>query len=187
MNSKFSFRKIAPFASGALSLLLGLAVSSCSLSGIGDEPTPEDGVSESLHFNFKTPDWERKIDCTHLNLPSYSLSEEIYYTFATSQSTKATFFLSFPSDSSEIVKAANLKQYAIKEYGANDAAFQLSLKLPLNDGSSKRLLSKNGQSETSFNEITAITYLGHEEGEAVFKIKGKYQMVAMESKTSLNS
>lgn len=174
MKLPFASAGKGSLASGAFSLFIGFVMASCSL--IGEEPTPADGISESLHFNFKTPDWERKIDCTHLDLPAFDFNEGVSYTFATSQSTNSTFFISYPSDSSDIVNPANLKKYAITGYAENEEAFQFSLKLPPTEGSSERLVSKAGMSETSYNEVTAITYERHEEGEAIFKIKGKYEM-----------
>lgn len=160
-----------------LAFFFGVILASCSLIGVGEEPIPTGGISESLHFNFKTPDWERKIDCTHLDLPAFGLSEGISYTFATSQSTSSTFFISYPSDSSDMVNPANLKKYGITGYAENEEAFQFSLKLPPTEGSSERMVSKAGMSENSYNEVTAITYVGHDAGEAIFKIKGRYEMI----------
>ncbi|WP_299985374.1 hypothetical protein [uncultured Pontibacter sp.] len=150
-----------------------------------DDPAP-DGISESLHFSFKTPDWSRHIDCTHLDLPSNSLDKQNYYVSATSQSTNNTFFLSFPRDSSAMVNPSNLKRYAIAEYTDNDGPFQFSLKLPVKEGSTARMVSKGGLSEVSYNEITAIKYIGREGSSAVFTIKGKYAMTAYEINNSAN-
>lgn len=160
-------------------LLLLVSFSSCEIENIEDDPgtNPSGSISNSLHFNFKTPDWERNIDCTHLDLPSFLLDEETYYTFATSQSTNSTFYISYPKDSSVMVQEGNLKKYAITEYGMNQAPFQFSLKLPLNDGSSQRLVSQAGHSTDSFNEIVSIQYDGYVGDESVFKIKGRFQML----------
>ncbi|MBK0403471.1 hypothetical protein I5M27_10780 [Adhaeribacter sp. BT258] len=169
-------RRITKAAVSALSLFLVLGLHGCGDDEDEKDDNPAPGVSESLHFNFKTPDWERNIDCTHLDLPSNSLDATTYYVSATSASTNSTFFFSFPQDSSAIVNPANLKQYSIKAYGQNDAPFQLSLKLPLTEGNSKRLVSKAGQSAESYNEILAVKYDGHNATEAFFKVKAKYQM-----------
>src|SRR6478736_916514 len=170
---------VARTAIGALSLFLVLG-----LPGCGDDEEKDDnptaGVSESLHFNFKTPDWERNIDCERLDLPSSSLDSVTYITSATSASTLSTFYFSYPKDSSQIVKPANLKQYSIKRVGNNDGPFQLALKLPLTEGSSQRLISKDGQSADSYNEILAVKYDGHNATEAFFKVKAKYQMQTAE-------
>lgn len=162
-------------------LFVLLLIQSCSFLG-SDEDTPEpekgDEVSNSLHFAFKTPEWEKFIDCTHLDLPSSTLTEGVYYTFASSQSTRSTFVISFPADSSEIVKESSPGRYAIHSFGErNELPFEFALKLPLNNGSSEYLVSRGGLSEDSFNEIVAVDYLGHEEGEAIFRLKGKYKMV----------
>ncbi len=169
------------------SLLVAALVFSCDVLDKEDDPAPDTGgVSDSLHFSFKTPDWSRNIDCSQLDLPSYGLDNQNYYVSATSQSTKNTFFLSFPKDSSAIVNSSNLKKYAIAEYTENDGPFQFSLKLPLTDGSSARLVSKGGLSEESYNEITAVKYMGRDGSSAVFSIKGRYAMTAYELNNSTN-
>jgi hypothetical protein len=142
------------------------------------DPTPE--VDDSLHLAFKTPDWERKIDCTHLDLPSSEYNATTYYTFASSASTRNTFFLSFPKDSSAMVANGNLKQYSIKNFGQMSGPFQFSFKVPVTEGSSTYLVSQEGFSGQEFNEITSIKYVGASGNEAVFQIKGKYQLSALE-------
>lgn len=162
-----------------LSLFFVLALPGCQDDEVkNDDPTP--GVSESLHFNFKTPDWERNIDCERLDLPATYLDSATYITSATSQSTLSTFYFSFPKDSSKIVNPANLKQYSIKRVGNNDGPFQLALKLPVTEGSSQRLISKDGLSADSYNEIISVKYDGHNATEAFFKVKAKYQMQTAE-------
>ncbi|AMM50991.1 hypothetical protein TH61_07065 [Rufibacter sp. DG15C] len=142
------------------------------------EPTPE--VDDSLHLAFKTPDWERKIDCTHLDLPSMQHNATTYYTFASSASTRNSFFISFPKDSSAMVAAGNLKQYSIKNFGDVSGPFQFSFKVPVTEGSSTYLVSQEGFSAQEFNEITAIKYVGASGSEAIFQLKGKYQLSALE-------
>jgi hypothetical protein len=162
-----------------LSLFLVVSLHSCGDDEEKDDnPTP--GVSETLHFNFKTPDWERNIDCERLDLPSMDLNATTYITSATSASTLSTFYFSYPKDSSQIVNPANLKQYSIKRVGENDGPFQLALKLPVTQGSNQRLISKDGLSADSYNEIVSVTYDGHDATEAFFKVKAKYQMQTAE-------
>jgi hypothetical protein len=169
------------------SCLIAAFVFSCDVLGKEDDPAPDaGGVSDSLHFSFKTPDWSRNIDCSHLDLPSYGLDNQNYYVSATSQSTKNTFFLSFPKDSSAIVNPSNLNKYAIAEYAENDGPFQFSLKLPLTEGSSVRLVSKGDFSDESYNEITGVRYIGRDGSSAVFAIKGRYAMTAYELNNSTN-
>lgn len=124
-----------------------------SFTACEEEDTTPEVVSNTLHFAFKTPDWERTIDCTHLDLEPMYASDELDYIFATSASTKSTFFLVLPSDVNEYAKPENIKKYAISEHGEiTEGPFSFSLKLPVTqDGS--YLYSEFGQSEESYNEI----------------------------------
>src|SRR5688572_6085667 len=164
---------------GGLSLFLVLAMPGCGDDEEKDDnPTP--GITESLHFNFKTPDWERNIVCERLDLPAIDLDSTTYIVSATSASTLSTFYFSYPKDSSQIVKPASLKKYSIKRVGNYDGPFQLALKLPVTEGSNQRLISKDGLSADAYNEIVAVTYDGHNATEAFFKVKAKYQMQTAE-------
>lgn len=148
-----------------------------------DDPKPDDAaVSESLHFAFKTPDWERQIDCEKLNLAFRDIysNPRVAYASASSASTNSTFFLTYSADSSALVAPANLGKYAITEYGASTSPFELSHKLPPTEGSASRLVSVAGLSATSYNEILAVKYVGHEKGYALFDVKGRYQMLMQE-------
>ncbi len=133
-----------------------------------------------LHFAFKTPDWERKIDCTLLNLYPAFVNDTTSSVSAFSASTKEAFWLTYPKDSSEMVRPRTYKKYKIMEYGYNEEPFQLSQKLPLNESSlddlSKKLISKAGFSTTEYNQVTEIKYIKSEAQYAVFKIKGVYEM-----------
>ena len=140
-----------------------------------DDPTPSNGVSDSLHFAFKTPDWERTIDCERLSLP-FATSNNVAYASATSASTNSTFYLTYPRDSSAIVAAANLRRYPIATFGNNTAPFELSHKLPLTDGSAVRLVSQAGSGADAYNEIVEVKYAGREGNYALFNVKGRYQM-----------
>ncbi|MCI1186820.1 hypothetical protein MON38_05270 [Hymenobacter sp. DH14] len=162
------------------SVLLGTALAFGLAACFGsddkkDDPTPTTGVSDALHFAFKTPDWNRTIDCERLDLP-YSTTNGVAFVSATSASTNSTFFLTYPKDSSAMVAAANLRRYPITAFGANTAAFELSHKLPLTDGSSVRLVSQAGQSADAYNEIVNVKYDGRDGNYALFKVKGSYLM-----------
>ncbi|QHL88279.1 hypothetical protein GU926_12890 [Nibribacter ruber] len=164
--------------------VFSLALTGCALFFLtacpSDDPEPSQAADDSLHLAFKTPDWERKIDCTHLDLPSSEYNASTYFTFASSASTRNTFFLSFPKDSSAMAKSSNLKKYTIKEFGQVSAPFQFSFKVPVTEGSSTYLVSQEGFTAEEFNEIVAITYAGASGNEAIFQIKGKYQLSALE-------
>ncbi|KAA9332067.1 hypothetical protein F0P96_11290 [Hymenobacter busanensis] len=175
------------FGLAFLGLALSVSLTSCLTDGKEDDPTPTDnGVTESLHFAFKTPDWQRQIDCTHLDLNAYGgFGTTTYYTSATSASTNSTFYLSYPKDSSAIVAATNLKKYPIADYGqSTELPFRFSLKLPTTEGSTGRLVSKAGESADVFNEIVAVKYAGRDGSEAKFDVKGRYQMQVSELNTT---
>ncbi len=134
-------------------------------------------VDNTLHLAFKTPDWERKIDCTHLDLDGYGATDSTVMVSAESASTKETFYFTYPKDSSVIVKPANLKRYAITVTGANRAPFEFSQKLPVTEGSTTKLISEEGLSAQSYNEVTDVKYVGRAGTQALFQVKCKYSMI----------
>lgn len=138
-------------------------------------------VSNTLHLSFKTPDWERFINCEQLDLFGYGINETTNYVSATSASTKETFYFSIPKDSSAMAAPANLKKYAITEYGMNGNPFEFSQKLPLTDGNSNYLVSSAGLTANSYNEVTAINYIGGDSDFALFKVKCRYSMTMKEA------
>lgn len=133
-----------------------------------------------LHFAFKTPDWQRKIDCTLLDLYPIVFNDTTSGVSAFSASTKEAFCFTYPKDSSEMVRPRTYKKYKVMEYYANEEPFQLSQKLPLNESSlddlSKKLISKAGFSATEYNQVTEIKYIRSETQYAIFKIKCAYEM-----------
>ena len=137
-------------------------------------------VSDDLHFAFKTPDWERKIDCTLLDLYPIVFNDTTSGVSAYSASTKEVFCLTYPKDSSQMVRPRTYKKYRIMEYYLNEEPFQFSQKLPLDESSlddlSKKLISKAGFSSTEYNQVIEIKYIKSEAQYAVFKIKGVYGM-----------
>lgn len=137
-------------------------------------------VSNDLHFSFITPDWNRTINCEQLNLFPTFINDSTNYVSATSASTLETFCFSLPADSSQMFRTANLKKYAVRNYFDNNSPFEFSQKLPLNSGSSIRLVSMDSLSAFSYNEVTEINYLGFEATYCLFKVKCKYVMLAKE-------
>ncbi|PJJ59339.1 hypothetical protein [Hymenobacter chitinivorans] len=164
----------------ALGLTTSLGLASCFEDGKENDPSPSQTVSESLHFAFKTPDWERHIDCTALNLGFSTVSTKVAYVGATSASTSASFYFTYPADSSTLVQPSALGKYAIGEYQDNSGAYELSHKVPTTDGSSGRLVSLAGKADNSYNEILAVKYVGHEGKYSLFEIKARYQMQMQE-------
>lgn len=138
------------------------------------------GVSNTLHLSFKTPDWEEFINCEQLNLYGYPVNETTNYVSATSASTKESFYFAIPVTKSAMEDPANLKKYAIKEYGNVSSPFEFSQKLPVTKGSDSYLVSEEGFDDQSYNEVVAITFEGNDGDEAIYKIKCRYQMKAHE-------
>ncbi|MWB96169.1 hypothetical protein GON26_17540 [Flavobacterium sp. GA093] len=174
----FSSSKICKLLFCSLVILF----SSCSSedSKDGNESENPDTVSDALHLAFKTPDWEEYINCEQLDLFPQSINESTSYVSASSASTRETFFFSYPSDSSKIVKAEILSKHKIMEFGSNDEPFQFSQKLPLDrnsiDDTTKRLVSSEGLSTNEYNQLVEVKYLKSEKDYAVFRVKCKYEM-----------
>lgn len=152
-------------------IVLLILLTSCTT----DEHKDADGFNPAaldLHFAFKTPDWEHKIDCTLLDLYPIVFNDTTCGFSAFCASTKEAFCLTYPKDSSEIVRPRTYKKYKVMEYYANEEPFQFSQKLPLNESSlddlSKKLISKAGFSATEYNQVTKIKYIRSETQYAVF-------------------
>ena len=136
-------------------------------------------ISNSLHVSFNTSEWNRVIDCSQLDFDPLYLNDSTSYIYAISQSTSLIFFFSFPADSSVMAKQSNLKKYPIRSYAGNlDGYFEYSHKLPYNVGSSNRLISEYGFSDSTYNQIVSIKYIESNATVAKFEVKGKYAMIA---------
>lgn len=159
-----------------LSFIIYSFLTSCSSEEDGND-TGGGSVSNALHLKFKTPDWERTINCEHLDLMPVSAGQNAFAVSATSASTNETFYFSYPRDSSAMNSVSNYKKYEIVSYGTNDAPFQFSQKLPDNQGSNDRLISMEDRNSTTYyNEVEKIEYVGHEANYSIFKVKCKYNM-----------
>lgn len=89
--------------------------------GLGGE-----GISDTLHLSWKTPEWEKFINCEGLGLYPNRLDDNTSYITATSQSTRQRFYFTYPSDSSAMVSPGNLKKFSIREFGAQTGPFEFS-------------------------------------------------------------
>jgi hypothetical protein len=160
-----------------LSTLLLFSCSSSDKTEINENPIT---VSDNLHFAFKTPDWERTIDCSKLDFIPTVYNDSTYGISATSASTQETFCFTYPKDGSKIINPKYLKKNKIMSIYENNAPFQLSQKLPLNENSfdnlSKKLVSAEGFSSTEYNQVLEVKYLSTEESYMVFTVKCKYEM-----------
>jgi hypothetical protein len=164
-------------------ILLIVTFFSCSKKSETENNSPQ-----SLFMSFKTPEWERTIPCDLLVFPVYQWNDSTSLANSSSQSTRQTFYLTYPLDSSKMVRAGNLNRYPIVNYGENNAPFQFSQKLPLDanslDDLTKRLASLEGFNATSYNEIQSIQYVGSDIQYATFIIKGIYSMQAQQVASS---
>lgn len=137
-------------------------------------------VSDNLHLAFKTPDWERNIDCSLLDLYPTVYNDSTYGVSATSASTKEIFCLTYPKYSSKIVSPKYLKKHKIMSIYDNNAPFQFSQKLPLNENSlddlSKKLVSAEGFSATEYNQVVEIKFVNSDGIYDIFRVKCKYEM-----------
>lgn len=171
----------------SVGVLCSLSLLSCDKNSKDpDDPNNGNGISESLHLSFKTPDWERHIDCSHLVLSPTYLNDTTYIVSARSQSTDEQFFFSYPMDSSVIVQPGNLKKYPIAAYGEHTQSFEFSQSLPITEGSSIRLWSEAGNDSKVYNEVTAVKYMGSEGNECIFRIKCRYSMITAEQTNASN-
>ncbi|PPL04686.1 hypothetical protein [Parapedobacter indicus] len=161
-------------------ILCALLIASCEKKtpNPDEDQTESTTIPNSLHIAFETPDWKRQIDCSHLDLYPSSVNDEVFYVFASSQSTLNTFVFSYPSRASELEKPASKGRYPVAEYANPTGPFQYGMKLPLDDDKFDitygRLVSNAGDSETEFTEITEIKRVGTEGEYALFQIKGRY-------------
>ena len=156
-----------------------LIVSSCSKETSSDSSSSNS--TDRLHFSFKTPDWERWVNC-ELDFPVIPLNDSTNVISFSSASTKASLCFSYPKDSSKIVNNRELKRFKIKSFPENDEPFQFSQKLPLNenslDDSTTKLVSNEGFSETEYNEVVEVKYIRSELNNAVFRVKCIYKLNA---------
>lgn len=166
--------------------LCALFLVSCSGEENDNTNNNNGGVSNTLHLSFKTPDWEEFINCEQLDLYGYPVNETTNYVSATSASTKESFYFAIPVTKSAMDDPANLKKYAIREYGNVTAPFEFSQKLPVNKGSDSYLISEEGLDDQSYNEVVAITFEGNDGNVAIYKVKCRYQMRAHELNNESN-
>lgn len=160
-------------------LFFGLVLNSCSSDS---ETSSIATTSDALHLAFKTPDWEKTINCDLLDLYPTVVNDSTSIVSASSASTRETFYFSYPNDSSKIVKAKYLKKYKIMSVYENVEPFQFSQKLPLDansiDNLDKRLVSSEGFSASEYNQVLDVKYLKSEQNFAIFRVKCKYEMKA---------
>ncbi len=163
----------------AFSFLLLIIGSSCSKETSSDSSSSNS--SDRLHFSFKTPDWERWVNC-ELDFPVIALNDSTNVISFSSASTKASLYFSYPKDSSKIVNNRELKRFKIKSFSENDEPFQFSQKLPLDQNNledpTKKMVSNEGFSASEYNEVAEVKYIRSELNNAVFRVKCIYKLNA---------
>lgn len=163
----------------AYALFLIIMLTSCTKKSVS-----ENSNDPSLFMSFSTPDWQRTIPCELLVFEPNQINDSTSDAFSTSQSTRQIFHLSYPLDSSEMVRPGNLKRYPIMNYSENNAPFQFSQKLPMDanslDDPTRRLGSLEGLNDSSYNEIQSIQYMSSDNQTAKFLVKGSYAMRAQQ-------
>jgi len=161
-------------------ILIAAALTGCAGSDESSSSSENPTVSDQLHLSFTTPDWNRFINCDQLDLYPSWINDATNSVSATSASTRETFCFSVPADSSAMVLPSNLKKYPIRNYFENQAPFEFSQKLPVTPSAQTYLISNEGQSEESYNEVVEIKYVSSEPDFALFKVKCRYKMTARE-------
>lgn len=146
-------------------LVMSVLVASCTKS---DSDNNTGSNSDALHLSFYTPDWNAYINCDQLVMDATTNAQ----VSATSQSTKETFYLTVPQDSSTMSDPANIKKYAIN----GEDLFTFNQTLPITSGSDTRLYGIINLSDSSYNEITSIKYDHSDANAAYFKLKASYKM-----------
>jgi hypothetical protein len=165
-----------------LTLVLSFPILFFGVSCKKEMSTDNASNSDALHFSFKTPDWERWVNCELLDFEPITLNDSTNILAFNSASTNASLCFTYPKDSSKMLNNRELKRFKIKSYYDNSEPFQFSLKLPLNQNSlndlTKKLVSNEGFSDTEYIEVTEVKYIKSEANNAVFRVKCNYKLNA---------
>ena len=187
---------LSPLQSRSLITLLGTAFTLSLVGCFGsddkeDDPTPADGVSNSLHYAFKGAAWNAFVPCDHLsggvNASPLNRSPGVDYFPINSGSTNAVFHFAVPHDSATMAAAANLRKYPIFNPNSSPTqAFTFGLSMPAASAQdTMRLVSRPGLSIDSYSEVVSIKYVRSsvQSGRryASFDVKGKYLLLAAPS------
>lgn len=187
MSSNFTLQILTTRTMKKILLTAFCATMLIACSGTDEVDPADNEVSNTLHLSFKTPTWEEFINCEKLDLYGYTVNETTNSVSATSASTKESFYFAIPADSSAMVQPGNLKKYPIKEYADVTSPFEFSQKLPVSKGATTLLVSEETNDDQFYNEVVAITYDGHDQTYAFFKVKCRYQMQTYELGNETNT
>jgi hypothetical protein len=156
-----------------------IAVTSLVMSACDKIDSSSSNNSETLHTNFYTPEWSAEIPCHDLvfdyaNIDTYTV---------TSASTNLIWQLTLPQDSSLLYQTSNIKKYPIYGYGYSlgspNLPFTYLHKVPFTKGSSIKLIpiANATITDSSYHQISAITYDHSDANGVFFKLKGNYKMM----------
>lgn len=181
-------------ASKIMLVVASLFLYSCEkkTNGPGDGPDggPDggpSGTSDGLFVSFKVPSWSEKIDCSHLSFRPNSCSpppdNSVYYVYATSQSTKMTFQISYPVDSAAFSKLAINKRFPLRfnACAASEAmqeAISFMLVVPHSKGNTKQWMPIPEMNEESYATLKSITYVKSDKRYAYYQIAGTYTQLS---------
>ena len=165
---------------------ISLLIASCSKS---NDPSPDSNndpgnstIANNLHIAFKTPDWQRQIDCTHLEMPPVSVGDNTFMISGTSASTLVTFYFCYPRKSAVLAQASNVKKYGVSDVAATGDVFEIAMKLPQSGDKMGtehgRLVSNEGNGQGEYTEIVSIEKTGTDGAYDLYNIKGRYAFKA---------
>ena len=166
-------------------LMAGLFLFGCekNTNGPDDEPS---GTNKGLFVSFKTPGWSEKIDCSHLSFQPNSCSSQgnaVYFVYATSQSTKMTFQISYPVDSAVFSKLVIDREFPLR-YNACEAsedmqeAISFMLVVPESNGSTNQWMPFPEMNEESHTTLTSVAYVKSDERYAYYRVEGTYAQLS---------
>lgn len=171
-------------------LMAGLFLFGCEKNSNGpsdgsdDEPS---GANKGLFVSFKTPGWSEKIDCSHLSFQPNSCSpppdNSVYYVYATSQSTKMTFQISYPVDSAVFSKLVIDRKFPLRynACGASEAmqeAISFMLVVPESKGNTNQWMPIPEMNEESYATLKSVTYVKSDKHYAYYRIAGTYTQLS---------
>jgi len=170
--------------------MVGLLLFGCEKNTNGPDDGSDDEPSDTnkgLFVSFETPGWSEKIDCSHLSFQPNSCSpppnNSVYYVYATSQSTKMTFQISYPVDSAVFSKLVTDQKFPLRynACGASEAmqeAISFMLVVPQSKGNTNQWMPIPEMNEESYATLKSITYVKSDKRYAYYRVEGSYTQLS---------
>ncbi|MGV3760987.1 hypothetical protein [Parapedobacter sp.] len=174
----------------ALLLVAGLFLYGCEKKTNGPDDGPDGGPSgaaKGLFISFKTPGWSEKIDCSHLSFQPNSCSpppnNSVYYVTATSASTKMSFQISYPVDSSAVAELVADQRFPLRFNACDDSeamqdAISFMVVVPQSKGATNRWMPVPETNEESYATLKSVTYVKSDKYYAYYRITGSYTQLS---------